>query len=207
MLVHCLWAAATAAAAGLDHKKIHRSYEQGDFEVVTASLEEFMRENPEHPRADSIFIAKHLAVVYSANPVTRERGKYYMVRLLELLPSAKLVDMYVSDEIDRIFEKVREEYDIRRRALGKGVPDPERPEDSAPAASAQASAAPAPAAGPTGSGAQAKAGPASPKDPGKVLKRGVWIAGGIGLVAGGTLVYHLLQEEPRRADVVYPVPK
>ena len=40
--------------------------------------------------------AKHLAVVYTANPQTREKGKYFMRRLPALLPTAKLVDMYVS---------------------------------------------------------------------------------------------------------------
>src|SRR3954462_5919999 len=36
-----------------------------------------------------------------------------MHMLLKLLPSAKLVDMFVSDEIEFIFEKVREEYVVR----------------------------------------------------------------------------------------------
>jgi len=36
-----------------------------------------------------------------------------MFRLLELLPSAKLVDMFVSEEIDRIFDKVRDEFNVR----------------------------------------------------------------------------------------------
>src|SRR4051812_39482680 len=89
----------------LDQKKIHNDYNDGNFETVTNSLEGFMRRNKTFSHGDSVFIAKHLAVVYSANPATREKGKYYMNRLLELLPSAKLVDMYVSDEIDRIFEK------------------------------------------------------------------------------------------------------
>ena len=63
-------------------------------------------------------IAKHLAGVYSAHPATREKGRYYMHRLLELVPSAKLVDMYVSEEIDRIFDKVREEFLARQRSFG-----------------------------------------------------------------------------------------
>jgi hypothetical protein len=52
---------------------------------------------------DSIFIVKHLTVVYMANPATREKGKGYVFRLLELMPSVKIVDMFVSDEIDGIF--------------------------------------------------------------------------------------------------------
>jgi hypothetical protein len=32
-----------------------------------------------------------LAVVDTASPKTREKGRYYMMRLLELVPSTKLV--------------------------------------------------------------------------------------------------------------------
>jgi hypothetical protein len=102
----------------LDQKRIHSEYNEGNFELVLKTLEAFMAQNKSTSNSDSVFIAKHLAVVYSANPATREKGKYYMYRLLELLPSAKLVDMYVSDEIDRIFEKVREEFISRQASFG-----------------------------------------------------------------------------------------
>jgi hypothetical protein len=57
-------------------------------------------------------------VVYSANPKTREKGKFYMYRLLEMLPSAELVDMYVSDEVDRLFDKVRKDFTSRQKNFG-----------------------------------------------------------------------------------------
>jgi hypothetical protein len=57
-------------------------------------------------------------VVYSANPQTREKGKYYMYRMLEMMPSAELVDMFVSDEVDRIFERVRKEFMVRQQNFG-----------------------------------------------------------------------------------------
>ena len=118
MLLFYAVAQTTEAATPLDQKKVHVAYEDGDFDAVTKSLESFLASNKNHSRQDSLFIAKHLAVVYSANPKTREKGKYYMYRLLEMLPSAKLVDMYVSDEIDRIFEKVREEFTYRQKNFG-----------------------------------------------------------------------------------------
>ena len=105
--------------AMLDKDGIHAAYNEGDFEKVIARIEGFTRAHPAFPKDDSIFIAKHLAVVYTANPATREKGKHYMFRLLELLPSAKIVDMFVSDEIDRIFERVKEEYAVRQKALAK----------------------------------------------------------------------------------------
>ena len=115
----------TASAPGiapvketLEQGRIHDLYNNGDFEPVISVLQSFISRNKTYSLSDSVFIAKHLAVVYSANPDTREKGKYYMFRLLELLPSAKLVDMYVSDEVDRIFDKVREEYMTRQHAFG-----------------------------------------------------------------------------------------
>jgi hypothetical protein len=85
-------------------------------------------------------------VVYSASPETREKGRYYMMRLLELVPTAKLIDMFVSDEIDRIFEKVREEFYAKQHGFGldtltlslparpgntTGKPSPHAPEEVA----------------------------------------------------------------------------
>lgn len=107
-----------SASETLDQKTIHEHYNNGDFEPVISAIEGFKIRNKKWDYLDSIFIAKHLAVVYSANPTTREKGRYYMLRLLELLPSAKLVDMYVSEEVDRIFDKVREEFLVRQKGFG-----------------------------------------------------------------------------------------
>lgn len=102
----------------LNQPKVHELYNAGDFDPVIAVLEAFIKKNKTYSQSDSIFIAKHLAVVYSANPVTREKGKYYMFKLLEILPSAKLIDMFVSEEVDRIFDKVREEFMGRQHGFG-----------------------------------------------------------------------------------------
>jgi hypothetical protein len=124
LLVLCAVCAFSASASAaepadtLDQRKIHDLYNGGDFEPVISVLETFINTHASYTHSDSVFIAKHLAVVYSANPQTREKGKYYMFRLLELLPSAKLVDMYVSEEVDRIFDRVREEFLARQHAFG-----------------------------------------------------------------------------------------
>ncbi len=110
--------ATSIAKQQLDQAKVHDLYNAGDFDPVIAVLEGFIQTHKAYGLSDSIFIAKHLAVVYSANPATREKGKYYMFKLLELLPSAKLIDMFVSDEVDRIFDKVREEFVARQHAFG-----------------------------------------------------------------------------------------
>ncbi len=102
---------AVPRAAELNQVSIHYKYSDGDFPSVIQAIDAYTKTHKSYPRTDSIFIAKHLAVVYTANPETRERGKYYMFQLLDLVPSAELVDMYVSDEIDNIFSRVRKEYE------------------------------------------------------------------------------------------------
>ncbi|MDB5051423.1 MAG: hypothetical protein JWO30_4494 [Fibrobacteres bacterium] len=99
--------AASAADKELNQIAIHYKYNDGDFPAVISAIEQFTKSHKKYDRNDSVFIAKHLAVVYSASPETREKGKYYMYQLLELLPSAELVDMYVSDEIEKIFDRIR----------------------------------------------------------------------------------------------------
>ena len=180
----CAFFADAVSAATLDQKKIHQAYNEGDFEMVLTNIEAFTKDAKEYGRADSIFIAKHLAVVYTANPQTREKGKYYMYRLLDLLPSAQLVDMYVSDEIDHIFDKVRAEFVNRQRSFGVdssrlSLPDKPvgRDVDSAKAA--------------TPSRKEAK------------IKPGYWIAGGVGMMAGGILLFHMMQERERDPEVLY----
>jgi hypothetical protein len=119
----------------LNQRAIHDLYNSGDFEPVIEVLERFQKNNRTSSFSDSVFIAKHLAVVYSATPKTREKGRYYMMRLLELVPTAKLIDMFVSDEIDRIFEKVREEFVAKQHGFGLDsltLQLPDRPKEGVP---------------------------------------------------------------------------
>ena len=181
--------APTQPAAGsvvLDQKEIHSAYNEGDFDKVISLIEVFNRANKSSSRADSIFVAKHLAVVYSANPQHREKGRYYMYRLLEMLPSAELVDMFVSDEIDRIFDKVRKEFLVRQSGFGVDSTQISMPDKASTGSAASASAQqPAPAAKSSSSG-------------GSFWKRNAfWIAGGAGVViAGAAAAYILLSDDP-----------
>jgi hypothetical protein len=190
----------TQAPVLLDQKRIHRDYNEGNFENVIADIEGFQKSNPTYPASDSVFIAKHLAVVYSANPDTREKGKYYMFRLLEMLPSAKLVDMYVSDEIDRIFEKVREEYVSRQKGFGVDaigtVPD-RAPVNDRETETAASYPAPAPAA---------SARPSKTEE-GSRGRKAVWIASGVAAATVGlAAVYFLASSGSAKEDKVYDVP-
>lgn len=173
----------------LDHKAVHKQYNEGDFESVIAALGGFMSRNPSFSHEDSVFIAKHLAVVYCANPDTREKGRYYMFRLLELVPSAKLVDMFVSEEIDRIFEKVRDEFRSRQAEFR---PDSVRVAKADPA-TVRESKAPA-------------SSPASPPAPRKKSGHlGFWLAGGA-VVAGAATAYLVYQNEEEPGPAHFHVP-
>lgn len=176
----------------LDQSRVHDIYNEGDFEKVVAVIDSFTRVNKTFSLEDSIFIAKHLAVVYTANPATREKGKSYMFRLLDLVPSAKIVDMFVSDEIDRIFDKVKEEFVVRQKVLGRKQSSPievnrfalDKMDVKTPT---------------TGSSTPKSSAQKSSSRP------MYWVAGGVAVVAiSGAAAYFLLQpEEPD--DKVYPI--
>jgi hypothetical protein len=108
-----------APAAKLDQKAIHDEYVNGNFETVIGRITAFQKENPGHSREDSIFIARHLAVVHAADPKSVEAGKHWMHRLILISPNADLSGMYVSEEIDRIFERVKREARIRSGGDGR----------------------------------------------------------------------------------------
>jgi hypothetical protein len=69
---------------------------------------------------------KYLSVVYAANPETQEKGKSFMYQLLKAAPSASLVDMYISDTIQAIFNEVKSDFEERMNLqVRKGNPQPE----------------------------------------------------------------------------------
>jgi hypothetical protein len=103
----------TARTPRLDQKAAHDAYMNGEFESVLARIEAFRKEYPDHSREDSLFIARHLAVVLAADPRTVEAGKYWMHRLLLLSPKADLSGMYASEAIERMFQGMREEEEDR----------------------------------------------------------------------------------------------
>ncbi|MFC1585356.1 hypothetical protein ACFL5V_07405 [Fibrobacterota bacterium] len=122
LVVLLLYTASTAWAVPglkpdgtLDREKISEFYFDGEFQKVSAALETFRKQNPSAGDEDRIFVYKYLSVVYAANPGTRDKAESYMYQLLKLVPTATLLDMYVSDNIKSIFKNVREEYEERMK--------------------------------------------------------------------------------------------
>jgi hypothetical protein len=99
-----------ASALRVDTSKVHRLYMDGEFDPAIALLEDYLKEPRQYGHNDSVFIFKHLGVMYAARYETREKGKYYMHRLLEVEPTARIMDMYASDMIYMIFKNIQEEY-------------------------------------------------------------------------------------------------
>jgi hypothetical protein len=100
-----------------DTTAIHATYLDGDFDPAIVQLESWLAQSPRMSHSDSIFVFKHLGVMYAARNDTREKGKHYMLRLLEVEPTARILDMYASDMIYMIFKNLREEFEANRAKL------------------------------------------------------------------------------------------
>lgn len=195
-------------AASLDKQAVHARYNGGDFEDVIAALEAFVKSHQTCSREDSTFVAKHLGVVYAANAATREKGRYYLLRLLETDSSADLADMYVGDIVQGVFDKVRAEFIAQRAEAAK--------EARAPVAIAQ----PAPVTKPMPVDvARAEPAPIAPRParavPAKEEPRlhakshaGLWVAAGAGLLtlgAAGATAYYIFERDRGPTEKDYPV--
>lgn len=112
----------TAHAEGVDSSRVQKLYMDGEFEPAIAILEMDLKSGKNLSHNDSVFIFKHLGVMYAATYETRERGKAYMFQLLMVEPTAKIMDMYASDMIYMIFKNIQDEFETKRARLG-----PERP--------------------------------------------------------------------------------
>lgn len=167
---------ATPAARAFDSTAVHAIYLEGEFDEAAVILEK-ARQSAVLTHGDSTFIFKHLGVIYAAREETREKGKYFMYKLLATEPVANILDMYASDMIYMVFNHVKAEFEasLERESRGQKY----KSKDSSQAA-------------PNGNGiSRAKPGHA-----------GYWWFGGTVLVAAaagvGVLLYY---EEPPAPSV------
>ena len=173
-----------AGKPAMDTVAIHTMYLEGDFERATGILEKALGENRLATHEDSIFAFKHLGVMYAADNNSREKGKYYMLQLVTMEPTARIMDMYASDMIYMIFKNIQEEYEVtkgkmiraeRHVAGNQGTAATQAPDAARPAGAAAAASTP-------------------PSHRG----RNYLIAGGAvaALVGAGITAHYLLEEEP-----------
>ncbi|MEO7423700.1 MAG: hypothetical protein ABI036_00845 [Fibrobacteria bacterium] len=102
----------------MDQQKVHAEYGEGNFENVIQILEGYRAGHGQYRRSDSVYIAKYLGVIYVSNPDSREKGKYWLYKMLQMDPGADLVDLYVGEEVEKVFDKVRSEFVVRRNYRG-----------------------------------------------------------------------------------------
>jgi len=113
----------------LDTNAVHKLYIDGDFDEAIDRLETGLKYVVPLSHEDSVFIFKHLGVMYTSKYETREKGKQFMMRLLEVEPTARIMDMYASDMIYMIFKNIQDEYELAQMKLkrAQGLKDGNNP--------------------------------------------------------------------------------
>jgi hypothetical protein len=168
-----------APASRVDTAQVRRLYLSGDFDEAIALLEANLKEPRTYRHEDSVFIFKHLGVMYAAQYDTREKGTYFMHRLLQVEPTAKILDMYASDMIYMIFKNIQEEYEQNRMQLTSRYPDSKGPAERVPEGSAPS---------PAGS---------EPATKGTNKKAWIWTGAAVAAVAAGVGAYYLIASESK----------
>lgn len=174
-------AAVPAAPQPLNQDAVRLFYNDGDFDRAIAILEEFQKTHKEYAREESLMVYKYLGVMYSADPGTREKGKTYFYKLLQIDPEAKILDMYVSIVVQEIFKNTLDEL------MGSAM----SPEGVRRSKSGQTGSAPP--------GSDAPASPAKPErsaelKPGKPATWYWWL-GGVGIAAAAAAGYYAYSQQ------------
>lgn len=166
---------ASVPRQAMDTAKIHATYLEGDFDLAIRTLESVMKSKKALTHADSVFIFKHLGVMYAATPATREKGRFYISQLIAIEPTVKILDMYASDTIYLIFRNAQEELESKRTAKVTVVDTVPAPEPAMPA-TLPVAAAPAPV-------------------PSKSNTK-FWVTGGAVVALGAMGILYILLDDP-----------
>lgn len=182
-------ARAAAPKPAIDTARVHALYLDGDFDQAIHLLETALKGRRPMSHGDSVFAFKHLGVMYAATPATREKGRYYMLQLISIEPTARILDMYASDMIYLIFRNVQEEYENKRGKVTVAAPAIDTVAAPTAAPRKDTLPPPMPAAAPTASSRS------------RTL---YWVAGGAAVAAGAMgLVFILLDDpQPKKRNIV-----
>jgi hypothetical protein len=206
----------------LDKPTVSKAYFEGEFWTVINALEAFRKSGMKTTREDSVYTFKYLSVVYAADPTTRKKAESYMYQLIKMMPTIDLIDLYISDNIESIFKKVKSDYEKLEKYHGSESNLQASHQDSSsmasPAAAAQAAsvkpAAPAKDATAKADYPTAPEKPASQEGKKKAFKPWVPFAlGGVAVAASAYLVLSLAGGEtdnggdaPRPVEVTVVTP-
>jgi hypothetical protein len=194
--------AASGSASTVDTNKIHSNYLDGDFDQAIKMTEAWLSSKSRMSHADSVFAFKHLGVMYAARNETREKGKYYMLHLLEVEPTARILDMYASDMIYMIFKNIREEFEANQVKLTRAEDHVEGNGQPRPASNLSQPLQPQPAA----SVSQPKRREEPAAKQGGSGHAMYWVGGAALLVGAGVATYFILDSgSPTTTKIVYDV--
>ena len=190
----------------LDKQVVSKAYFEGEFWTVINALEAFRKTGmATTTREDSVYTFKYLSVVYAADPSTRNKAESYMYQLLRMMPTIDLLDLYISDNIESIFKKVKSDYE----KIEKHHPSEAMATDSAAPVAASQPASAKSAAQPD---AVARGNPPPPPMPvsQQPKQSGIkpWVpltVAGVGVLAAAFLVVTLTDDPAEKTDVPRPV--
>jgi hypothetical protein len=108
----------------LPARQIESLYKDGDLDSVVIYIRMGRPQTVFLDSNDSLLAFKYLGVIYSADPKTREKGRYYFNELLKLDAKASITDLLPGESARSAFKEVREEY----FELHPGVAPPAAPQ-------------------------------------------------------------------------------
>ncbi len=112
----------------LDTEAVSAAYMDAEFESIKKGLENFLKRSGAAIAPEEKAIAfKYLGVIYGADERTVAKSETYFHLMLELAPNIQIIDMYPSDRVKAIFERVKiefmakKEYDTKYDAMGNPI--------------------------------------------------------------------------------------
>lgn len=186
LLTLCTHALAEPANAvpSLPEKEVESAYRNGDLDSVVIYIKRGRSKPVFLDRGDSLIAFKYLGVIYSTDPQTREKGRYYFNQLLKKEPKASITELLPGETARRVFKEVREEF----FELNPNLAIPARPPQVT---------APLPD---TSAGVPGKTGPSAPAAAAMPRKKRswtwLWISGGV--AATGAAAAVVLIDPPAR---------
>ncbi len=95
----------------LDMSSLQVDFREGELDIVKNLLESFLKNQVSTAtRDEKIFAYKYLGVIYASNATSRKKAESYFNQLLPLAPNIELTDMFVSKEIQTVFDEVKRDY-------------------------------------------------------------------------------------------------
>ena len=117
-----LWAAPPSSAQGIPQEQIDAFLQEGEVDKAESALKEFLDKPDVLSYQDSVYLLKHLGVLYASNPKKQAEAERLFYRLLELDPFSSLHDTYAGSAILGRFQKIRR--DVQRKKGGKALIPP-----------------------------------------------------------------------------------